>query len=353
MGKARLIDAQESDIWREALAQFLLIDVCHLPEYHLAYCTCSPNSRALMWCFSEGKQHFCYPFLLSPVYLKVSDKEERQTDYFDISSVYGYSGPLASSEDRGFLGRAWREFDTWLEAEKVIAEFTRFSCYADTKRFAHSETLIELNRSLAVSNLPKTEEELLGGLGSKTRNMIRKAQREGLESRELNPEEWISGFKSLYQLTMDRNQATDFFFYSEDYYNYLLKLPDQEFRLFGVFKEEHLVAGAIVLVYQKTALYHLGANLSEFSVLGASNLVLFELGKALIGSEVEFLNLGGGRTSEPKDPLLRFKKSNSLGLDSFYIGKRVVDLVGYQDVKELWATISGDEVDPSVLLFYR
>jgi lipid II:glycine glycyltransferase (peptidoglycan interpeptide bridge formation enzyme) len=167
---------------------------------------------------------------------------------------------------------------------------------------------VEENRLIAVSRLPPSAEGLLTALDAKTRNMIRKAEKAGLSARELEPRPWIPRFRVLYDETMARNASPGFFAYDDDYYGRMLALPAGEMRLFGTFQGEELVAASIALAHGKGSLYHLGASKKEFSNLGANNLCLFAMSSALIASGIGFLNLGGGRTTDPADPLLRFKR---------------------------------------------
>ena len=348
-----LINAENTEAWRSALSVFPRIDVCQLPEYHVAYSTRTESSKPVLWKYTEAGNTFCYPFLLTPVAWKTPDQAWHITGYSDISSIYGYSGPLSTSSDPAFLDAAWSEFDRWAEDTRIIAEFIRFSPHAETRRFAHKATAIEANRNIAVSRLPESEDALMAALDSKTRNMIRKAMKSGLEARELESARWIPAFRSLYEETMNRNASPDFFFYDDTYYNHLLSLPPGELRLFGVFQNENLISAAFALVHKQGALYHLGASRSEFSNLGANNLNLFHMSKSLMQQGVKFLNLGGGRTTAEDDPLLRFKKSNGTGVETFHIGKRVPGPDGYRTVAGIWREQFRSEPDPLKLIFYR
>lgn len=348
-----ITEAAKTKSWREALKPFSKVDVCQLPEYHMAYSKREADSNALMWCYSEGEDYFCYPFLHTQISLITDDNKFIDTEYSDISSIYGYSGPLSTSADSGFLKKAWEAFDVWAKKNKVIAEFTRFSIYANTKLYAHPSSKIEFNRYAAVSYLPDNKEDLMGLLGSKTRNMIRKAIRSGLVSKELDPKEWLSKFRALYDNTMDRNQATFFFMYDDDYFNKLLSMPSNDVKLIGVFKGEEMIASAIAIIYQECALYHLGASKTEYSNLGSGNLCLFFLSQNLIDHGVKFLNLGGGRTTSDDDALYKFKKNNSTHVEDYSIGKRIIDKEGYEVLKRRWLAINTSNNHTNKLIFYR
>lgn len=342
-----LIKAEDTQDWRRALGVFARVDVCHMPEYHRAYAT-RTGSRAVMWRYEDNNGIFCYPFMLTPVVIS-----EKSLPYTDISSVYGYSGPLSTTENERFLNDAWAAFDTWAAKQNAIAEFTAFSPYAGTRAFAHTQTETELNRELAVSNLSGDEEALLSALGKKTRNMLRKAEKSGLEARELDLKKDLSIFRALYEETMDRNDAGDFFLYDDEYYGHLLKLPAGELRLFGVFEGDKMVAAALGLTHGENALYHLGASLPDYAKLGAGNLSLFAMTKAFMSSNITFINMTGGRTTADDDPLLRFKKSNATDTAPFYIGKRILDEAAYAEVVKAWEAHYNTKISSTKLIFWR
>lgn len=348
-----LIPATHVREWRAHLDVFARADVCHMPEYHQAYETRTDNAKAIMWCFEDGADRFCYPFLLTPIFVQGPDGTAHQTIYSDISSIYGYSGPLSTTDHRDFLDRAWRTFDQWCADNKVIAEFTRFSVHADNRHLAHSDCIVESNREVAVTIMPGSDDELLQGLGKKTRNMIRKAEQAGLIACELDVREWLPAFRALYDETMRRNQSPSFFDYNDRYYDLLLALPQGELQLFGVFQGEQLVSSAMALVHDQGALYHLGASLQEFSSLGAGNLGMYEMSRSLRIQGITLLNVGGGRTTDADDPLLRFKKSNATGTAPYYIGKRIVNSGGYQEVAKIWQDLYKTTARPEKLIFYR
>ncbi|MFO0388300.1 MAG: GNAT family N-acetyltransferase [Alphaproteobacteria bacterium] len=343
-----LINAADCTSWRSVLSHFGEIDCTYLPEYHLAYSLRIKNSEALLWHFTSGNEHFIYPFLLTPV--MIADKP---TGHYDISGIYGYTGPIATTRDTHFLKTSWQAFDAYTAEKNIITEFVRFSPFNKNEVFAHPDTKVEANRTLAASILPKTEGELLSLLGSKTRNMLRKAEREGLTARELSLPEYLPAFRHLYADTMTRNNAPEFFWYDDAYWNHMLSLGKNGLRLFGAFAGENLVAVSMAVVHGICGLYHLGASLPEYARLGAGNLSLFAMSRALMESGITFVNMTGGRSTAADDPLLLFKKSNATSTATFYIGKRIIDTAAYAHMVDEWKQHTGIAPDSAKIIFWR
>lgn len=343
----KIIFAANTSEWRLALEPFGDVDSTYLPEYHLAYSLRVKNSSPILWQFTKNNQHFVYPFLLTPVFIG-----EEKTNYFDISSVYGYTGPLSTTSSDIFLTDVWKEFDSYTSENKIIAEFIRFSPFNKNEGLAHQNTIVAFNRTLAASYLPKNDDELLKIIPSKTRNMIRKAEKLGLVSRDLPIPNCLNSFRKLYADTMQRNNAPEFFLYDDDYYKNLTLLG-KGLRLFGVFSGDSLVAASMAVVHNKSGLYHLGASILEYARMGAGNLSLYEMTRSLMNSGVTFINMTGGRTTANDDPLLLFKKNNSTGTADFYIGKRIINKIAYNEIRIKWSELYGTLPDINKIIFWR
>jgi hypothetical protein len=349
-----LIHATQTQSWRAILAQCNRVDPCHLPEYHLAYATRLQQAKPVLWWYESAGHYFAYPFMLAPVYITAPNGDEHPTSYYDISSVYGYCGALTShGTEADFIQNAWQAFDLWAQQNHVICEFTRFSPFADNTAQAHPHCQISANRILAVSHLSDASKALMNLLPSKTRNMLRKAEKQGLTAREMNIKSELGAFRTLYESTMQRNQATDFFYYDDIYYQHLQMLPHGGLRLFGVFDKQKLVSAAMAITHGASALYHLGANLRDYMHLGAGNLALFAMQSACMQSDIHFVNLTGGRSTALDDPLLRFKKSNGTHTQPYYIGTRIINQRAYEAVAKQWQAVYNQPADTTKIQFYR
>ena len=344
----RLIPASDRGSWNDALALMGETDATCQADYHLAYSLRVTGSSPLLWHFSQGSEHFLYPFLLTPVTLA-----GEPTGHTDISSIYGYTGPLSTTTDTAFVSAAWEEFDDYCSAHKAVAEFVRFSPFSRNEGLAHPRTEVSPNRELAVSLLPGSEDELLRLLGPKTRNMLRKAQRAGLGARELELPAHLGKFRELYAQTMHRNNAPEFFLYDDTYWRNMLALAPSGLRLFGAFAGDTLVAAAMSIAHGASGLYHLGASLSDHARFGAGNLALYAMSIGLMAGGTRFLNMTGGRTASPDDPLLIFKRSNATTTATFHIGRRIINTGAYNDLSTQWTRLHGAPPDPIKVIFWR
>ena len=346
--KSYIIKPSDISAWKNILKRFKDIDCCFLPEYHLAYSTREEKCEALMFVAESGSSLFCYPFLMTQIPVDDSISQEK---LYDISSVYGYSGPLFSNHGTEFYNAAWNEFDSWARDHNIICEFLRFSFYHRNPHFAHPDTKISMNRINAVSYLNISLEQHEAILGSKTRNMINKASSEGIIVKHVEFRDYIKKFDEIYQELMISNNATKFFSYDDAYYNHLSKLSNDNLKLFGLFKNDEFVGGAIIVIYERYALYHLGVVSHRMEISGCSNLYLYEIWKYLKSVGISIFNLGGGRSEANDDPLLKFKMKNSNAREDFQIGTRIINREKYFSLKEKFVQ-NEMPIDESKLQFY-
>ena len=346
------IMASNSKEWNIALNPFSNVDVCFSPEYHQVYSKLKKESEAILWKYNDGKNYFVYPFIKTPVTIS-NQKKVIITNWFDISSVYGYTGPLSTTNNPGFLDDAWSSFNDFAEQESIILEFIRFSVFSKSERFAHKYTNLEFNRFVATTNLTLLNEEIFSLLGNKTRNMIRKAIKCDYIFKELNIIKHLKIFEKLYNQTMLRNNALPKYRYDKDYFLDLLKFPKDQIKLYGILKNDILVSACIILLNEKSSLYHLSASLNSSSSFGIGNLLLYKATKSLKKTGVEFLTLGGGRTTLIDDNLFRFKKSNSTHIDKYLIGKRIINKKEYNKGHRSFYSLNKSNNRDEKLIFYR
>jgi hypothetical protein len=348
--KWQVLDSSETEAWHQALSRQPVRDVYFTPEYHSVHeKNGDGTARAFIAC-DRGQELF-YPFMMRPI--EAIAGQPLADTWFDIESVYGYTGPLATTSDQGFLSEAWNCFDSWCKNNRVIAEFVRFNPMVDNSRFADSSHAISLDRQTVVVNLNCTEEELWQSYSSSHRNKIRKAEKNGLECAEMQPEQGIRPFKKLYSETMSRVEADEYYFFSDNYFNCLAQWPSDKLRLFAVRSEERVVAASLFLLSSEHIHYHLTGSSQNAMHLGPVPLLLHKV--ALWGIEHGFriLHLGGGSSSDPHDSLFTFKASISKLRRSFFTGRRVHNPEIFDQFCSLWLKRTGVSPRPNYFLLYR
>lgn len=327
-----VIDAEK---WRQTLARMPkdLQDVYFFPEY-IAMHRFKSTAQALMFKYRRSEKLWIYPFTITPI-TRIG-KHHVEKDVFDIETPYGYGGPLANTDDINFIAEAHHAFVTWCAAEGVVAEFVRFHPLLRNEHWAGPDTQIIRERENVSLNLARLDGDTLP-FDSKTCNMLKRAERLGVEAKEHSVEGCFDQFVDLYLRTMETIGADKYYFFSDEYFRLLKELIKDSGRLFVAEKNHTWIAAAVFLKGAKWIHYHLSASDPDKRLPGSTNLILYTCAKLARNEGLELLHLGGGRPGgSENDPLLKFKKSMATDSHDFYIGKRIHNKEVYAYLRDLW-----------------
>jgi Acetyltransferase (GNAT) domain len=344
-----ILTSGEADEWRRELDRLADGDVYFLPEFHRA-CELNGDGEARAFVFEEGRDRLFHPFLIRSI--ERVGGEVLSGRLYDIESVVGYTGPLATTVDSGFLGGAWSAFGDWCRSQGVVAEFVRFNPISGNERFVDDSYAVTCDRPVVALRLDCSAEELWQRYPSVQRNMVRKAELGGLVAEELAAES-LASFQRLYEQTMSRQAGSVPHVASGAYLAHLRDSLANGFQLFGVQARGKLVAAGSFLLHGDRIHYHLAGRAEGNQHGGAGNLLLHSV--ALWGQARGFrwLHLGGGRTRRADDELLRFKASISRLRLGYRLGRRVHDPDAYEHLCLTWRRQSGDAELPAHTFPYR
>lgn len=270
--------------------------------------------------------------------------------YFDIETAYGYGGYFSTSEDQGFLAKAFGAYQKQCNDERIIAEFVRFHPYNTFPTVSKWYLdFIALDRQTVSIDLTIPKAERWSGYSSTTRNILRK----GAQILFFHETEGIDEFMRLYQLTMEKNNADSFYYFSREYYEKLLAIKDV--KLFAVMHGDHIVNMSFALFGKNLAHYHLSANDMNFSKLNG-NYILLDLicdYVKLNYPKISQFHLGGGRSNLANDSLLAFKSKFSHIRNNFYIAGKVFNRIVYQQYIEAFHALHPELKSANFFLKYR
>lgn len=241
--------------------------------------------------------------------------------YYDFATPYGYGGWIIEGDDTERLFSAYRE---WLVKNEIISEFVRFhpmlNNHEDCSGFYE---VIQLGEVVHMDL--SSRQEIWDNITSKNRNVIRKAVKNGVKIFNGRFPEIYRQFREIYNKTMDKDHAEEYYFFGEAFYESVLEDLPQNAQVFFAEKDNTIIAASIILSANGRMNYHLSGSLREYSSLAPTNLLLYKA--ALWGCEngCRTLYLGGG-VGSGEDSLFKFKRAFYRGeLRHFYIGKKIYD----------------------------
>lgn len=266
-----------------------------------------------------------------------------ESQYFDFATPYGYGGWIVEGETTENL---FATYEQWCISHNVISEFVRFHpMLANHRAVAGAYDVVPLGSTVA---LDLTSPQVIWeNITSKNRNMIRKAQKNGISIYHGQYPEIYRIFREIYNGTMDKDNASEYYYFGEKFYDSILHDLSQNAQVFYAVYEDKVIAASIMLAANGKMNYHLSGSLREYSNLAPTNLLLYEAALWGYANGYKTLYLGGG-VGSGEDSLFKFKKSfyRLDDVKQFHIGKKVMNQQVYDKLVEMRSDIVNESFFP-------
>jgi Uncharacterized protein involved in methicillin resistance len=310
-------------------------DVYFTEEYIRLYENPSKKEKSICFVAQEKGKCMLFPYL------------ERCFEYFgntykDFETVYGYGGPIYNTVDQNFHTQSSKEMFNLLKSQNYVAGFIRFHpLLKNYQGFAVGKDIYD--RNTVALDISLSEDDIWANeIHTKNRNVIKKGEKNGLKFYADYDFIFLDDFKLLYNKTMDKLSADDFYYFGDQYYNNFKKNITNSF--IGIVKKDDKVISAAIFMYEgKYAHYHLSGSDRNYLLLQPNNFMLYKAALELKKCGAEIFHLGGGTTSDENDSLLCFKKKFSKHLYEFHIGKIVFNEGLYESICQDWAQKNPDK----------
>jgi len=353
--------------WKNFVANlpFELRDIHFLPSYGNIYRMTYGNHPQLA-VYSEGDHYVLQPFVRRSLRtLPFLQGLQEPAEFFDISNPYGYGGPICSSLEEGRAAELVRKFEQHFTSfcceERFASEFTSLHPLLNNQILIAAEPEVDLCRQkeVVVIDLAVSSEELWKGLNRGHRSGVNKALRSGVRVARIEPDDaWLAEFNRLYYHTMRRNEASERWFFPEDYFRNCRDCLGRDRISLFVAKVAEEVAGMYLVMHDfSTIYYHFGASDERFFDLRPNNLLMYEVARWGQEKGFRWYHLGGGVSSAENDPLFRYKAGFSPKRATLYTYGRVHHRTTYDRLcllKRLHErTTSGAEMESDYFPLYR
>lgn len=252
--------------------------------------------------------------------------------WYDLVTPYGYGGPRiinCTGEKKELLTAFEHAFTDYCQQNNVVSEFIRFHVLENNAIDFQDIYNSKFDRYTVGTNLRdySIEEEF----SSKCRKTIRQIERKGVTSRVTYQPESLKDFKKVYYSTMERNNASEYYFFDDAYFDNLLSEFQKNILLVEALVGDDVAAVGLYVVFNGIIHCHLSGTLAEY--LKFSPAYMIKMATASWGKEndVSLIHYGGGKSSSEDDELYRFKKHFGQHTKfPFYIGKKVWNDKVYQ-----------------------
>jgi hypothetical protein len=330
-----VLGVEQAEQWNEHLQQVPRSDIYFTAEYCRIYEE-NGDGKAQLFVYRRGGEFVCYPYLLRNISgLPLVAGLNLDHEVYDISTPYGYGGPLTNVLEPADRAVIFQEFEAvfheYCKEQHIVTEFVRFhpilSNYEDYQAVDPS-----FERNTIYINLDLGEEELQRHYSRDNRNRIRRARKEGLTVAQGDTGN-LSQLLKLYYSTMDKKQAHNYYYFSEQFFANTMQFLGSQVELVEVKYGDKVIASAMFMSKGEFVHYHLMGSDKQYLPVAPINLLIHYAALQAKERGYRYLHLGGGSTGN--DNLFRFKRSfNEQAMADFYIGKKVHCASLYQAITE-------------------
>ena len=238
----QLINWKEKEKWNEIVSEFKNADTYFKCQYSVSFMENEDGTPYLVYYESNGVK-VCYPIIEKDIASFSAFKKKLPAgQYFDWNTPYGYGGPISNveilSEDNQEEFK--KELYELATSRNVVSQFIRFHPLLQNQTVCSNSIENEYVKDTIYINLDTTD-DLMVQMDTKNRNLIRKAIKNNVIIQH-DGGEHIEEFMKIYSETMDRDNARDFYYFPESYYNFMKKNMSDETEYFYAYQNALLMA---------------------------------------------------------------------------------------------------------------
>ena len=323
----KLYSLERSKEWDEVVHSFQEWDVYYLSGYVKAFQIHGDGDPQLLYYEADG---------LKAIYVYMKRKTAIE-GYYDSVTPYGYGGVLFDGDtSEQNIQAFWKEYVAKMKEEGIVDNSVRYHpVLANAVPMKHISTVIDLGKTIAFDL--ESPEVIWDNIISKNRNMIRKAEKNGITIEHGKGMDLLDKFTEIYNATMDKDHAEEYYYFKRPFYESIDRDLQDNYEMFYAMYEGRPIAMSIMIFANGRLNYHLSGSDIAYRNLAPSNLLLYKA--ALWGYEqgCKTFHLGGG-VGSGEDNLYKFKAAFNKNSDyQFSIGKEIFDQEKYDELVALRA----------------
>lgn len=317
--------------WNDIVHTYSKKDIYYMCEYAVSFMK-NEDGIPYLLNYVGNNTRLCYPIIEKDIADFSAFKDTiPHGKYYDWNTPYGYGGPLSDVEY--FTSNQQKQFKQELyqlaKERNTVTQFIRFHPLLQNQSVC-SEAVEHVYIKDTIFIDLDTKEDLMKQMDSKNRNLIRKAVKNNIEIHHDNGGA-IDDFIRIYNITMKRDNARDFYYFPKSYYDYMKQYMSDETEYFYALKDGKMIAASIFFYNEKYMHYHLSGNLAEYRTFAPTNLILYTAANWGRDKGMKSLHIGGGVGIE--DSLFHFKKQfNKNGRIGFFIGRNIFMRDKYEEL---------------------
>lgn len=318
----QIFNMNQAKEWNNLVQSFTNYDVYYLSGYVKAFQIHGDGEPQLFYYDEKG---------LRGIYVYMKRKTAIE-GVFDSITPYGYGGFLLEGDTSEENVKAlWAAYVDRMKEENIVDNFVRYHpVLANAVPMKTCSDVIDLGRTVAMDLT--SEEVIWKNIHSKNRNMIRKAEKNGIVIKHGQGLELFDDFIKIYNATMDKDNAEAYYYFKPEFYKSIHEDLKDNYEMFWAEYEGKIIAMSIMIFANGRLNYHLSGSDLQYRNLAPSNLLLYKAAMWGMEKGMNTFHLGGG-VGSGEDNLYKFKIAfNRFSDCQFSIAKHVFDNEKYDEL---------------------
>jgi hypothetical protein len=284
--------------WDEYISRSYSHEGFHTWYYH----SLNTEGEPVLFVYEDEKL-----FIALPVIKRKIDGSE----YFDMTCVYGYSGPISSVKLTDLPNTAIMQFKAaftdFMKEESAICIFSRLHPFLNQHHLLENIGGVKDNGTTLFVDLSMPEEDQRNRYDKRLGRQIRSLRKMEYTIKEASSIQEIEEFAEMYHKNMDRLNASSNYYFDVQHFINLLNEEYMKNKLILIYDGPNLMCGALILLSDDIVRNHLSATSPDYLSISPSKLMTDEI--SVIGRRLgkKIFHLGGG-VGGKEDSLFNFKK---------------------------------------------
>jgi hypothetical protein len=276
--------------------------------------------------------------------------------YYDLITPYGYGGPLIINCKENYkpklISSFIESFENWCKENNVVSEFIRFHPIANNAIDFKEIYKINFDRFTVGTNIKEYDNPEDTEFSKSCKINIKKALNSGITFRvneNINTED-LNKFLHIYYSTMNRNNATEYYYFNETYFRSCLNYFKKNIITVEALYNDLTIAMGFYFKFNSVIHIHLSGTLTDYLILSPAYILRYAITLWAKKNKFSLIHHGGGRSNSEEDGLYKFKKQFGLNTKfEFYTGRKIWNKKIYDN---LCQNISSS-IDPLYFPAYR
>lgn len=303
--------------WNDALRQFDGHDFVHTFDFHAAS---QANGEGTPLAFIAYGPDDAVEAFWPCLRRELPDSED-----FDLTSVYGYAGPLLKNG-----GNAEAVLPAIFDAMRACGAVSLFSRMHPLfiERISDGPLRGQKLSDVVVIDVHPVDDVLSQYRGSHRREIVN-ARKSGVSVVVDSGPAALADFSRIYRQSMTDLNAKSYYYFSDTYFERILSATDFKTLILFAELDGRRIATSLFIVTGSVMQYYLSGTDTAFRKLAPSKAIIAKAHELALSMGVRHIVLGGG-VGSAHDALFKFKTGFSDTILPFYVTKKILDESRYQ-----------------------